>query len=281
MNLYSMSAFVSMLCYALGSVGTFCGVPGGRRPILNLCRMFTWAGFAIHTLIIVGIVLTHGPDELSKGYFVQLLAWSILLIYFIGWRWLKSSFLSMTAAPLALLLFILSFKLSPAGGHLPSKLMELFFALHIGPMFVSLGLLTMAFGAALLFLRMERKIKSKLRFSEFDQELPALDAFDRVNHKCVLFGFPLYTLGIAAGFVWAPLTWGNEVSWSAEAWDPKEIVSLLVWFLYAVLFHMRLIKNWRGRKAALMAILIFAVSVFSLVVVNFCLSTHHSFNLTA
>jgi ABC-type transport system involved in cytochrome c biogenesis permease subunit len=281
MNLYDLSALVIMLCYALGSLGTFCGAPGGRRPIQNWGRIFTWAGFVVHTLLIVGIVLTQGGEELSKGYFMQLLAWSILLAYFVGWRWLKSAFISMTSAPLALLLFILSLKLSPAGGHLPSRLMELFFALHIGPMFISLGLLTLAFGAALLFLRMERKIKSKARLSEFDQELPALDAFDRINHKCVLFGFPLYTLALAAGFIWAPLAWGKAASWRIQAWDPKEIVSLFVWFLYALLFHLRLVKSWRGRKAALMVILIFAVSVFSLVVVNFFLPTHHSFTLPA
>ena len=267
-----------ILLYALGSLGTFWGLPARRRRIQVFGRMFTLFGFCVHSLMVVGIVLVHGADELSKGYFMQLLAWSLLLVYFMGWRWLKSSFLAMTAAPLALLLFILGLKLDNVSGSLPDNLVELFLVLHIVPMFLSLGLLALAFGAALLYMRLERKIKSKTRLSEFDLGLPALGAFDRINSRAVVFGFPLYTLALAAGFIWAPMAWGNENSWRAGAWDPKEIISLFVWFLYAALFHLRLVQGWRGRKAAMMAILIFGISVFSLVVVNFFMPTHHSFS---
>lgn len=274
----NFASFLVIFFYALGSLGTFWGIPAKRRKIQLAGRLLTIAGFAVHTLIVLSLVLMHGADELSRGYFMQLLSWCILLAYFIGWRWLRSSFLSMTAAPLALLLFILSLKMDHVTVLLPDSLMELFFALHIVPMFVSLGLLALAFGAALLYLRLERKIKSKSRLSEFDRELPALDAFDRINARAVIFGFPLYTLALAAGFVWAPMAWGNENSWRMGSWDPKEIISIFVWFLFAALFHLRLVQGWRGRKAALMVLLIFGISVFSLLVVNFFMPTHHSFS---
>jgi ABC-type transport system involved in cytochrome c biogenesis permease subunit len=108
--------------------------------------------------------------------------------------------------------------------------------------------------------------------------MPALNSFDRINARAVVWGFPLYTLALAAGFIWAPMSFGGESSWRSGIWDPKELVSLLVWFLFAALFHLRLINGWRGRKASLLVILIFGVSVFSLIVVNFFMPTHHSFN---
>ncbi|MDR2892755.1 MAG: cytochrome c biogenesis protein CcsA [Deltaproteobacteria bacterium] len=278
MSLANFASGVIIMFYALGSLGTFWGIPAKRRKIQVFGRMFTLCGFCVHSVMVLALVLAYGADELSKGYFMQLLAWSLLLVYFLGWRWLKSSFLAMTAAPLALLLFILGLKLDNVSGSLPDNLVELFLSLHIVPMFLSLALLALAFGAGLLYVRLEHKIKTKARLSEFELELPALDSFDRINSRAVIFGFPLYTLALAAGFIWAPMAWGNENSWRAGAWDPKEIISLFVWFLYAALFHLRLVQGWRGRKAAKLAILIFAISVFSLVVVNFFMPTHHSFS---
>lgn len=267
----------TVILYALGSIGTFWGIPAKRKKIQVAGRFLTLAGFALHSLLIMSIVLTNGSDDLSRGYFVQLLAWSILLAYFIGWRLLKSSFLSMTAAPLAMLLFILAYKVDHVFIELPGTLNELFIFLHILPTYSSLGLLALAFGAALLFLHMDRKIKRKSKMTDFDRELPALGAYDRVNYLAVVFGFPLYTVGIAAGFVWAPLAWGRAGA-VLGTWDPKEIFSLFVWFLYAATFYLRLVRGWRGRKAAIMIIIIFSVSAFSLLGVNMFMPTHHSFS---
>lgn len=148
----------------------------------------------------------------------------------------------------------------------------MFFGLHIGTLFLSFGLLAMAFGAGVIFLRLERKIKSKEPLNNFDKDMPALATFDRVNHVAVMAGFPLYTIGMASGFVWARLAWGRLLSA-----DPKEIVSIFVWFVFAWLFHQRLAQGWRGRKAAKAVIWLFAISVFSLIGINVFMPTHHSF----
>lgn len=268
--------FHTAIFYAVGSLGTFVGLPLNQPKIQVIGRIFTWAGFGLHTLLIIMMVLGKGADELSRGYFVQLLAWTILFIYYVGWRILKSGFLGMTAAPLGLLLLILSYKVDQSQINLPGQLKELFLVLHIGPLFASLGLLTMATGAALLFLHMDRKIKAKTRLSDFDRGLPALGAYDRVNRLAVVAGFPLYTVGVAAGFIWAPLAWGPEAS-IFGSWDPKEIFALFQWFLYAAAFYMRVVRGWRGRKAAIMILSVFGVALFSFVGVNLFMPTHHSF----
>jgi ABC-type transport system involved in cytochrome c biogenesis permease subunit len=50
-----------------------------------------------------------------------------------------------------------------------------------------------------------------------------------------------------------------------------------VWFLYALLFHQRVMLGWRGRKTAVLLIWVFAISVVSLVGINFLAPSHHSF----
>jgi len=130
----------------------------------------------------------------------------------------------------------------------------------------------MAFGAGLAFLYMEKKIKGKERLKALDRDLPSLSAFDRANAIAVALGFPLYTLGLVTGFIWAPSAWNQTFTW-----DPKEIVALAIWFPFAFLFHQRLAFGWRGRKPAVLAIWVFVLCIVSMVVVNFLVPSHHSF----
>jgi ABC-type transport system involved in cytochrome c biogenesis permease subunit len=240
--------------------------------VTKAASWLTVAGFGVHTLLLVFNILDSSWAEMTKGYYMQMLSWSMLLIYFIIWWRMRLAFLAITAAPLALLLFISSLRITVVQSAFPASMSGLFFSLHIGSLFLSLGLMTMAFGAGLIFLYLDKKIKNKDRLSGFAKDLPSLNAFDRVNHVAVMSGFPLYTLGMASGFIWGHIQWGRAITW-----DPKEMVSLVVWFLFALLFHHRLALGWRGRKAAVLAVWLFALTVFSLVGVNYFMPTHHSF----
>ena len=70
------------------------------------------------------------------------------------------------------------------------------------------------------------------------------------------------------------LTVLNDISTS---FDAKEVVSIIVWLLMAYVFHGRLATGWRGRKPARLMVLVFGLSLFSIVVVNTLMETHHSF----
>jgi ABC-type transport system involved in cytochrome c biogenesis permease subunit len=80
----------------------------------------------------------------------------------------------------------------------------------------------------------------------------------------------MLTIGLITGLVYAKSVWGRF--WS---WDPKEIWSGITWLIYAALLHERLAVGWRGRKAAIMAIIGFAVLLFTFFGVNFLLKGHH------
>ena len=61
-------------------------------------------------------------------------------------------------------------------------------------------------------------------------------------------GFPLLTIGIIAGGVWANEAWGTY--WS---WDPKETWALITWLVFAAYLHSRITRGWQGRKPAIIA----------------------------
>lgn len=246
------------------------------RDRVSLKKAATWmiaCGFLLHTASL-GIKTASAPQEaITQGqFYFSLLAWSLLLIYLLVWRLLRASFLALTAAPLALILFTPSMLIYTQPLSVPSQWSPLWFGLHICALFFSLAFLAIGFGASLFYLYMNRKLKNKERRGAFRRDVPSLSTFDRINHLTVVVGFPLFTLGLVSGFIWAGLTWGDIFTW-----DPKELLSIFIWLLFAYLFHQRMALGWKGRKPAHLASWIFALSLISLVVVNFFFPTHHSF----
>ncbi|MEW6001570.1 MAG: c-type cytochrome biogenesis protein CcsB [Nitrospirota bacterium] len=99
------------------------------------------------------------------------------------------------------------------------------------------------------------------------------DMLDEITYKSIAIGFPIFTLGgLIFGAIWADQAWG--VYWS---WDPKETWSLITWFVYAFYLHSRLIRGWRGKKVAVVAVLGFAAVMFTYLGVNLLLTGLHSY----
>lgn len=71
---------------------------------------------------------------------------------------------------------------------------------------------------------------------------------DNLSYRILGIGFPLLTIGILSGAVWANEAWGSY--WS---WDPKETWAFLTWLVFAIYLHTRLTKGWQGKKPALIA----------------------------
>jgi cytochrome c-type biogenesis protein CcsB len=97
-----------------------------------------------------------------------------------------------------------------------------------------------------------------------------LELLDATGYACIVVGFTLLTVGLITGFVYAKSVWGRF--WS---WDPKEVWSGITWLFYAALLHERLTVGWRGRRSAIMAIIGFAVILFTFLGVNLLLEGHH------
>ena len=66
-----------------------------------------------------------------------------------------------------------------------------------------------------------------------------------------------------SGAIWAANTWGRV--WS---WEPREILSVFTWLIYAGLLQFRLTAGLRGRRAATLTIVGFGLVVISYVSIN-------------
>ncbi len=86
------------------------------------------------------------------------------------------------------------------------------------------------------------------------QRLSLADTLDNISYRIIGLGFPLLTIGIISGGVWANEAWGSY--WS---WDPKETWALITWLVFAAYLHSRITKGWQGRRPAILASIGFVV----------------------
>ena len=106
----------------------------------------------------------------------------------------------------------------------------------------------------------------------FLARVPSLAAIDRLAYRAHAFAFPVWTFTIAAGAVWAEYAWGRF--WG---WDPKETWSLVTWVIYAAYLHARATAGWKGRNAAIIAIVGVASFWFNFIGINLLVSGLHSY----
>jgi cytochrome c-type biogenesis protein CcsB len=102
--------------------------------------------------------------------------------------------------------------------------------------------------------------------------LPDKAVLDDLTYKMITIGFPLLTLMLITGSIWANRAWGSY--WS---WDPKEDWALITWFVYATYLHVRITKGWSGRKSAYFSLVGFAVVMFTFLGVTYLLPGMHAY----
>jgi len=142
---------------------------------------------------------------------------------------------------------------------------------HIAPSLAGYAIFTVAFCLSLTYLLQERQLKAK-RGSDLFRRLPSLETLDTLNYRFVTWGFALFTVGLLTGSLLAKETWGEL--WS---WEPVQIWSLVSWLLYAGLLQARS-AGWRGRRAATLTIVGFAILVASFLSVNLVFPGKHGGN---
>jgi ABC-type uncharacterized transport system permease subunit len=126
---------------------------------------------------------------------------------------------------------------------------------HIILIFTSYAALLLSFGASLLYLVQERRLKSK-KPASLTSYLPSLEVIDQIGYRSLLLGFPFMTLGLLTGSVLAVLQFGH-----VNFFDPKFSLSILTWVVYMLMVFTRWNSGWRGRRAAFLATFAFVAAL--------------------
>jgi ABC-type uncharacterized transport system permease subunit len=126
---------------------------------------------------------------------------------------------------------------------------------HIILIFTGYAALVLSFGASLVYLVQERRLKAK-KASSLISFLPALEVIDQIGYRSLLLGFPFMTLGLITGSIVAMSAYGR-----VDFLDPKILLSILMWAVYMVMVFTRWNSGWRGRRAAFLATFAFVAAL--------------------
>jgi ABC-type transport system involved in cytochrome c biogenesis permease subunit len=224
--------------------------------------MLAVAGFAFHTAAIVVRTASSGHAPFTNMYeSLSFLAWSMVLALIIFGR--KSRVPRLAPYLMLIVVALVALASSPlmpkSATPLVPALQSYWLWLHVSVTLLGEAFFAVAFIASLLFLAADTEEKK--------------DRLDALSYRAVAVGFPLFTLGgLVFGMVWAYRAWGRY--WG---WDPKEVWSLITWFVFALYLHTRIVMGWKGKRSALIAIVGFLAALFTYFGVNYILSGLHSY----
>lgn len=263
---------LALFCYFVGTLKGLFYLVKPKQFFGTLYLIAATSGFAFHTLALIAMMVNKGYLPVTDLHgAMSFFSWTIVLIFLIVEYRYKILVLGSFILPLAFIA-IFSAAISPAkAGGLPPALDSAWFLIHIAFAMLGAAAFTLSFAVSVMYLIQEWYLKHhKVGFMFY--RLPSLEILDEMNYKIISLGFIPLTLGILSGSVWAEFVWG--AFWS---WDPKQTWSLITWFVYAALLHGRITIGWRGRKAAILAIVGFMAVLFTFFGVNLLLGGKHQF----
>jgi cytochrome c-type biogenesis protein CcsB len=273
-NITTLSYLVSMVIFFvfLGSRNKTIGYAGS---------IAAYFGFIVQTAAIglrwkESYVLGHGHAPLSNLYeSVVFFAWTIILIF--GLIDFKYKYRTVGAFVVPFALFGMAWAqlgLNSGIEPLVPALQSDWLLYHVITCFLGYAAFAVACGVSIMYLIKVRHESAvgNAPAGGIIALFPTAKILDDLNYKAIMAGFPLLTLGIITGAIWANHAWGTY--WS---WDPKETWSLIVWFVYAAFLHARITRGWVGKRAAVLSIIGFAATIFCYLGVNLLLSGLHSY----
>lgn len=264
--------FFTAVFYVLGTLAYLSFLIFQRKKTSQMAITFLYVGYGFHTLFIILRFKEIGIFPVTNFYeSLSFFCW-LMIAGYLGLRLrFKIEVMGAFISPLATIMIIPALRL-PKNLEIAPVLQSFWFPIHVTFAFLGNAILALAFCGGIMYLLQENQLKSK-KIGAFYHRLPSLEALDELNYKCLAYGFFLITLGILTGSIWAKLAWGSFWNWE----EPRMAWSFVIWLLYAGLIHARLTVGWRGRKAALLAILGFVAVISTFLGVNLITKGKHSF----
>ena len=229
---------------------------------------------AIANLAIAALL---GARWIEAGYFpisnlyesLFFLGWGITLVHLFAEKMTRSRFVGVFTSPILLGISAVATLTLPPDMQMAEPLVPAlksnWLMMHVSVMMLSYAALLVGSLVAIAFLFITWGQQIEIRGSSVGsgayrlgqrnlddvltlESLTLADTLDNISYRIIGLGFPLLTIGIIAGAVWANEAWGSY--WS---WDPKETWALITWLVYAAYLHSRISRGWQGRKPALLA----------------------------
>jgi len=252
-----------------GSRSGVAGIVGAGLTVVGL-------GLHIAVLVTRGLAAGHVPWSNMYEFVVALTA-----VFTIGWLVLLAVRPAMRplgifiTAALVVLLGFAGLVLTAEAGPLTPPLQSSWLKIHVSAAAIASGLLLLGFVPAALYLVRSAYEAGRFRpglVTDLADRLPSADRLERLTFRLHTFAFPIWTLAIICGAIWAESAWGRY--WG---WDPKETWSFISWVAYAAYLHARATPSVKRTVATWFSVAAGITMVINLYVINFVAVGMHSY----
>lgn len=251
--------YATAAAYVVASVVFLRFLVRGKGDVGTTGPRLVATGAALHAAHIVVASKVANVCPVAGIHFPMSVAAMVMCVaYVLFRRRLRVEIAGAFIAPLALTSLLAS---RFVGGTMEpgARIQSAILPFHVTTNLFGVALFGLAFSAAALYLVQERLLKRKQIDGVF-RRLPPLDVLDRAEHRFLLAGFPLLTIGIITGTLWA-----RRVEMGAPSEVLRAVFGYVTWLVIAAVLFLRAAVGWRGRRAAYGTIAGFGLAVVVLV----------------
>ena len=247
------------LLYVIAWVWHLRGWQLGSDKQTGVAIRVLWVGWALHLLLMAIRWYQAGHIPLITAWeFVTFFAMLVIGVFLLFSLNEKNRMLGVFLLPVGLFLMfyaaLMSREIQPELIIFDSLLLKF----HVLTTLLGYAAWATTFAASICYLYLERKNAAS----------PGL--FDRMAYRASFFAFSFLTVGIITGALW-----GDRVFGQLWFWDPKETWSFITWLIFLAYLHARYTLDWKGRRAAILAIIGFLAVIFTYVGVDYLLPQIH------
>ncbi len=250
----------------LSANGTQAVIDGGsplRRT--STAALLTALALLVAALVVRAVVIGHAPwstlHEFSLAFAAALVGTHVVLGRSVPLGSL-SAVTALLAAGIVAFALGLDDRVDPL---VPALQQPLLLTVHVGMAVLAYAVSGVAFVAALGEI-------AQARAADRIPLLPPAATARALGHRAVLVAFPILTIAIVLGSVWANLAWRSY--WSN---DPKELAAAATWLVFGAYLHVAGRRDRWERSAPWLIVLGFAGVLFTYIGAGLFFMGEHSY----
>ncbi|WP_341926260.1 c-type cytochrome biogenesis protein CcsB [Nocardioides psychrotolerans] len=241
----------------------------------RLGLLLTMIAAVVHLTSLVGRGMAADPNRVPWGNMYEFTisgTFVVTLMYLVLYRrfslaWMAPIVVAFVLSMLMVAVIWLHSEVTP----LTEALNSYWLVIHVVSAVIATGAFTLGGMTSAMWLLKNRK--GDIATGPLAR-VPSLATLDRVSYRIHAFGFPVWTFAVLiTGPIWAHEAWSSY--WN---WDPKEVWAFITWVVYAAYLHARSTAGWKGKNAAILALVGLATLWFNFIGINFFSTTsQHSY----
>lgn len=251
----SPAFWVAIVAYTIAS-GLLLAVLGGHVKLRSAAIAMVAIAWVAHGADIGWRGTQHVHPAQSVREAIGFLAFIVTGGYLLASTRYRLTLGGVVLLPVSLVLLVAA-RLSPAGEATDLSALG---RIHISLATVGVGVFALASALSAIYLVEDRALKKK-KFDglAFKDKGAPLEALDKLSHRLVWVGFPIFTIALVLGAIW--------VSKLGESLDRLEYpLAGVTWVAFAALLVGRSVYGWRGKRAAKMTLVGFGAAVLVLAI---------------